>query len=50
MYTIFIDDDLKSETKGLYSVRVGSVSYDGFKTYQAALKFAESNFNNPNAL
>jgi uncharacterized protein (DUF2345 family) len=49
MYTIFLDDDIKSETKGMYSVKAGSISYDGFKTYAEAEEFAEKHFNNNEA-
>lgn len=42
---VFLDTDARSETFGLYSVRDGSMSYDGFETEQEALNFIDSLIN-----
>ena len=36
---IFLDTDEFSVTRGQYSVRDGSMSYDGFATIDEAVKF-----------
>lgn len=36
---VFFDDDEFSLTKNCYSVRVGSMSYDGFNSLIEALSF-----------